>query len=63
LLSGCATVGSNGGGPSACPPVVEYSWEVQSRAAEELVLMPEDAAIGEMLSDYGVMRDQARLCK
>ena len=63
LLSGCATVGSDGSGPRACPPVVEYSREFQARAAEELPVLTEDSAIGEMLSDYAVMRKQARACK
>ena len=62
LLSGCATVGSDGSGPRACPPVVEYSSEFQARAAEELALLPEGSAVAEMLADYAVMRDQARAC-
>ena len=61
-LSGCATVGSDGGGPGACPPVVGYGNEFQARAAEELALLPEGSAVAEMLADYAVMRDQARLC-
>ena len=61
-LSGCATVGSDGSVPRACPPVVQYSREFQVRAAEELALLPEGSAIAEMLSDYAVMRDQARSC-
>jgi hypothetical protein len=44
-----------------CAPVVEYSREFQARAAEELTLLPYGSAIGEMLSDYAVMRDQARV--
>ena len=62
LLSGCATVGSDGSGPGACPPVVEYSREVQARAAEELGMLPQGSAIAEMLSDYAVVRAQARTC-
>ena len=62
LLSGCATVGSEGGVSGACPPVVEYSRKFQARAAEELALLPEGSAIGEMLSDYAILRDQARSC-
>jgi hypothetical protein len=62
LLSGCATVGSDGSGPGACPPIVEYSREFQARAAEELAQLPHGSAIGEMLSDYAVMREQARRC-
>jgi len=62
LLSGCATVSSEVGGQGTCPPVVEYRREFQARAAEEMALLPEGSAIIEMLSDYGVMRDQARAC-
>jgi hypothetical protein len=61
-LSGCATVGSDVGGIGACPPVVEYSREFQARAAEELALLPEGSAVEEMLADYAVMREQARVC-
>lgn len=61
-LSGCATVSSDGGSLGVCPPVVEYSREFQARVAEQLALLPEGSAIEEMLSDYTVMRQQARLC-
>jgi hypothetical protein len=61
-LSGCATGASDVGRLGACPPVVEYSRAFQTRAAEELALLPEDSAIAEMLSDYAVMREQALLC-
>ena len=47
----------------ACPPVVEYSREFQARAAKELNSLPEGSAIAEMLSDYAVMRNQARDCE
>ena len=62
-LSGCATVSSDVGGQGTCPPVVEYSREFQARAAEEMALLPEGSVIAEMLSDYSVMREQARVCK
>ena len=62
LLSGCATVGFEADGHAVCPPVVEYSREFQTRAAEELKPLPDGSAIAEMLSDYAVMRDQARVC-
>jgi uncharacterized protein YceK len=62
-LTGCATVASDGGGLEACPPVVEYGGEFQARAAEELALLPEGSAVAEMLSDYAVMREQARACR
>jgi len=61
LLTACATVGSETGGFGTCAPVVEYSREFQARAAEELALLPEGSAVAEMLSDYAVMRDQARV--
>lgn len=62
LLSGCATVRSEDGRLATCPPVVECGREFQARAAEELALLPEGSAIMEMLSDYAVMREQARTC-
>lgn len=62
-LTGCATAGFEAGGVAACPPVVEYSREFQTRAAEELVTLLEGSAIAEMLSDYAVMRQQARVCR
>ncbi len=62
LLSGCAVGASDVGSLGACPPVVEYSPEFQARAAEELALLPEESAIAEMLVDYAMMREQARVC-
>jgi hypothetical protein len=61
LLGACATVSSE---PvtGVCPPVVEYSVGFQARAAEEVQALPEGAAVVEMLSDYAVMREQARGC-
>jgi hypothetical protein len=61
-LTGCATVASEPRVATVCPPVVEYSREFQARAAEEFALLPEGSMIAEMLSDYAVMRDQARAC-
>lgn len=63
LLSGCATVSSDGRAVRTCPPAVDYSREFQARAAEELALLPEGSAIAGMLIDYAVMRDQARACR
>ena len=60
-LSGCAMVGSNMNTP--CPPVVEYSAADQVRAAEEVGALPEGAVVIAMLSDYAVLRDQARACR
>ena len=63
LLSGCATADFEACRVSECPPVVEYSREFQARAAEELTSLPDGTAIAEMLADYSVMRDQARVCR
>ncbi len=62
LLSGCATGVSEPRIATVCPPVVEYTRELQARAAEELGMLPDGSAIAEMLADYSVMRDQARAC-
>ena len=58
-----ATGGSEPRIVTVCPPVVEYSREFQARAVEELDVLPEGAAIAEMLSDYAVIREQARACR
>ncbi len=62
-LTACAMGGSEPRIVAVCPPVVEYSREFQARAAEELGMLPDRSAIAEMLSDYAVMRDQARACR
>lgn len=63
LLTGCATGVSEPRIATVCPPVVEYTRELQARAAEELGMLPDGSAIAEMLADYSVMRDQARRCR
>jgi len=50
-------------GVAARPPLVEYSREVQARAAEEVGSLPDESAITKMLADYSVLRDQARACR
>ncbi|PLL10125.1 hypothetical protein C0V75_22140 [Tabrizicola sp. TH137] len=62
-LTGCAAVSSEDSRLATCPPVVEYGRELRARAAEELAGLPEGSVIVEMLSDYAVMRDQARACE
>jgi len=62
-LTGCATGSSEPRIATVCPPVVQYSREFQARAAEELNSLPDGSVIAEMLSDYAVMRDQARRCR
>ena len=60
-LSACATAGSDTRAP--CPPVVDYTSAEQARAADEVEALPEGAVIVRMLSDYTVLRDQARTCR
>jgi hypothetical protein len=62
-LAGCGTAASDSGGIHACPPVVEYSSEFQARAAAEVEMLPADSPLIDMLSDYAVMRGQARACQ
>lgn len=60
-LTGCATGASDARAP--CPLVVEYTGAEQARAAAEVEGLPEGAVIVRMLSDYAVLRDQARACQ
>ena len=60
-LTGCAMGGSDARAP--CPPLVEYTSAEQERAADEVGALPEGAVIVRMLSDYAVLRDQARACR
>ncbi len=61
LLSACATVSSEQA-TGVCPPVVEYDDGFQAKVAEQVRALPEGSEIVEMLSDYAVMREQARGC-
>lgn len=60
-LTGCAMGASDTRAP--CPPVVDYTAADQARAADEVEELPEGAVIVRMLSDYAVLRDQARVCR
>lgn len=62
-LTACAAGSSDSGGAGACPPVVHYSPAEQARAADEVEALPEGAMLVRMLSDYAVLRDQARACR
>jgi len=61
LLAACGT------GPSralfACPTLEQYSQEFLARAADELMQLPADSAIDELLRDYKSLRDQVRACQ
>lgn len=58
LLAGCMTAPSS----VVCVPVTPYPQEFLDRAADELDHLPPDSAVEAMLSDYSVMRAQARAC-
>jgi len=45
-----------------CPPVVDYSQSALDRAAGEISDLPDGTILTGMLSDYTVMREQARSC-
>ncbi|GLS80917.1 hypothetical protein GCM10007893_17110 [Paracoccus marinus] len=60
-LSACAMGGSDL--RALCPPVVDYTTADQAQAADEVEALPEGAVIAKMLSDYAVLRDQARACR
>lgn len=55
LLSGCSLVRSN-----VAPSVVEYSKDFQKQVAQEIISGSCPAST-EMIKDYSVMRDQARV--
>jgi hypothetical protein len=48
---------------TTCPPVANYSVADQTRTADEVEALAEGAVIVRMLSDYIVLRDQARACR
>jgi hypothetical protein len=61
-LTGCGTAGSDRPPAAACPPVVDDGADLQAQSAAEVDALPEGSAVAELLSDYAVMRDQARAC-
>jgi hypothetical protein len=42
---------------------MEYSRDIQAQAAEEWQLLANGSAVVEMMGDYAVMRDLARVCQ
>lgn len=63
LLNACATGDSDPAVAAVCPPVVEYSHDLRMRAAAEVEALSPNSALVGLLSDYAVMRDQARACR
>lgn len=75
LLAGCATTLSNPpvaqimkpvtGGitvKTPCPHPVKYTDNEQETAADELAALPPNSVVGQMIQDYGALRDQATAC-
>ena len=61
LLSACATANSDRV-VGVCPPVVEYSYAEQTRAADEIEALPKGAFLTEWMADYNMLREQVRIC-
>lgn len=61
-LSGCATDGSDRPGQLS-PPVVEFSVADRAQAADNVETISKASIVVRMLSDYAVLREQARACR
>lgn len=57
-LSACASVSFSG-----CPVPRDYAPGFLQRAADELVALPPDSPLAQMIIDYQVLRDQVRACR
>jgi hypothetical protein len=57
LLTACVTPTSD-----VCPTLFVYSAARQAIAADELAALPEPSTLAEMIADYGVVREQIRVC-
>jgi len=60
-LTGCATASSDA--LARCPLAVDYSPTEQASAAVEVETLSEASMVVRMLSDYAVLREQARACR
>jgi len=61
-LTGYTTVDFENGRAADRSSVVDYSRVFRNRPADEVVLLPDGSALVEMMSDYVVLREQARAC-
>jgi hypothetical protein len=57
LLSACAKVVSD-----TCPRLIAYTDAEQEQAADELLMLPKGSVIARMIGDYGVVRNEIRVC-
>ena len=60
LLIGCAGTSSKPIYLTRCPALVAYPPALQDKAAEELSLLPPDAATIAMVADYATLRAKCR---
>lgn len=63
LLGGCVRGTSNPEIRLICPEIVQYSKEIQQRAANELDALPDGSVVGELVTDYLQLRDKIRICE
>jgi hypothetical protein len=59
-LTACA--GENSNPATACPPIKEYSRNFQRKLADEIESATANAAFPVALQDYGVLREQLKVC-
>ena len=62
LLTACQAGGSNVVVTALCPEPKEYSAADQQRASAELRALPRGSMIGQLVADYGNLREQLRAC-
>jgi hypothetical protein len=57
LLTACQSTPSS---RVMCPPLATYAPAFQTQAASELRALPAGAAVGQLVTDYGKLRDACR---
>lgn len=48
---------------AVCPAVVPYTQGEQTRAADELGTLAKPSMLGQMMADYGQLRERLRACQ
>lgn len=59
LLSACAATDFD----PACPRLITYSEGQQAQAADELLGLSDGSVVADMIGDYGVVRNEIRVCR
>lgn len=63
-IGGCATGVHEPDTTSACPPLIVYGKDQQTKLADEIDALPPDAVmIRRWIADYILTRDQLRACQ